>query len=120
MCESDEYAAYVTKAWPRARKQHTCCACHDVIEPGYLYHHTKVGMRGEPPEEYKHCARCYAICMALWKAGADAVDLTLDCGERWEDNFGALPDEVAQLAFMQPAEAQRLAEADRAATERSA
>jgi hypothetical protein len=45
---------------------------------------------------------------ALFRAGADTVQWDLNCGARWEDNFGELPDDVARLAFLTPDEAQAL------------
>jgi hypothetical protein len=106
MCDSDESSDYSSKAFRRARKEHKCVACPNRILPGHRYHVSTVGMRGEGPESFKHCMRCWAICKALWKAGADYVQYDLDCGERWEENFGELPADVAALAFMTPDEAQ--------------
>jgi hypothetical protein len=91
--------------WVRARKSHDCCACNDGIKRGDMYHRTATCYDGRVTT-WKHCARCYAICKALWAAGAEMIEMELNCGESWEHHWGELPPEVAALAFITPAEAQ--------------
>lgn len=100
MCDYDwdESAARVL-SWVRARKPKQCCACETVVAVGVLYHKYKSLDDGEW-SELDHCARCWAMCEALWENGAGAIDLTLSCGEVWE---GA-PPQVAVLAFSLPGE----------------
>jgi hypothetical protein len=109
MCdESDEYADFQSGTWRKARKHHKCAAvgCDINIRPGDRYHVQVYGYDGSV-DSYKHCARCWAICEALWKAGAEAIDMNLNCGEKWVDNWSAA--EPAHLAFMTADEAQALA-----------
>jgi hypothetical protein len=108
MCDYDyEPAAFDRREWKAARKEHRCCACKEIIRKGDRYHLTVSAQeRGDSPTRWKHCARCYMICQALWEAnGGGGIDYELDCGELWADNFGV--DEPADLAFMTPDEAQK-------------
>jgi len=106
--------------WRTARKPHACYACGEPIDPGDRYHHVSYVYDGSWGQ-YHHCARCWtlyqAICDAHDKLPGDPfsdawqyVDLALDCGTRWEDELGELPDDVAALAFALP---QDFAEAGR-------
>jgi hypothetical protein len=106
MCDSDwdEGPAIAAHEWRRARKRHECVACDEGIERAELYHLTRQLYDGSW-DTWKHCARCYAICKALWNAGAGGIDLELDCGEVWDDNFDPDPN-VERLAFLTRAEAQ--------------
>lgn len=111
MCDDDYYGhAFQTRRWVKARKAHRCSAvdCDINIRPGDLYHEFSVCTeRGDRPERYRHCARCWAICEALWKDGAHAIDLELDCGETWESAERSGP-EPGHLAFMTADDAQRM------------
>lgn len=42
---------------PKARKQHRCCECRGVIEPGEFYH-IHQGIWDGVPERYKVCVDC--------------------------------------------------------------
>lgn len=101
--------AVETYSWKKSRIEHTCCACKETIRRGDQYHvMVVIPERGAKPDTWKHCARCWFICRALWDAGAESIDLTLNCGERWADNF--TPDsEPGALAFMTKDEAQEQA-----------
>lgn len=92
--------------WRRARKNHECCACDDGIRHGELYHYQSQLDDGSW-QTWKHCARCWAICNALWAAGAEVIELELNCGEVWDDHFEPDP-EVERLAFLTREEAQAL------------
>lgn len=113
MCGDDYETALQTSGWRRARKTYPCCACPEGIKAGELYRYHKT-LYEDRWDLYRHCARCAAICIALWKAGAGAIDLELDCGELWDWNFPPDP-EVEQLAFLSRDEAQKLAFAAREA-----
>jgi hypothetical protein len=108
MCDDDggEPVDFQTEYWIKARKHHQCETrdCDINIRPGDRYHRNVVGFEGTVTVE-KHCARCWAIVEALWKAGAQCIDMRLDCGEKWEDHWdpGAEP---GHLAFMTADEAQ--------------
>lgn len=106
MCDEYEHSQSILRSWRRARKSHRCYACREVIRPGDRYHIAVEKDNGDVCA-YKHCARCWAMCEALWAAGATTVQWDLDCGELWEDEIGDVPDEVGRLAFLTPDEAQR-------------
>lgn len=99
-----EYNRFQSEQHPRARKDHKCDACRETIRRGDRYHRTAIGT-DYGVETWRHCLRCYAICKALWAAGAGTIDMELDCGHTWEENHKdgelrcACPDEVAALAF---------------------
>jgi len=106
MCQAEDYPEALCSEWRRARKPHSCFACGEEIRPGDRYHFTIQIYDGF--SMFKHCARCWAILDAILAAGAETVQWDLDCGERWEDNFGPLPEHIAALAFLTPDEAQKL------------
>lgn len=106
MCDDYGGPEFSVSEWSRARKSHDCCSCSSAIRIGDLYHETRGRWDGEF-STFKHCARCYEICLALWSAGAKSIDLTLDCGEKWHDNFDV--PEPAELAFLTADEAQMCA-----------
>jgi hypothetical protein len=91
------------REWRRARKEHECCACAEAIRAGERYHLTRQLFEGSW-DEWKHCARCWAICEALWASGRDSIEYGLNCGELWERP----PPEVERLAFLTREEAQAL------------
>ena len=109
MCDGDyDPAALDVRRWMTARKVHRCVACRESIRTGDRYHLTvMVQDRGDKPVRWKHCARCWMICEALWDANdGGGIDFELNCGELWKDNFG-LAAEPADLAFLTPDEAQK-------------
>ena len=103
MCDYDgEHPEFESRTWRTARKQHTCCACAETVRPGDRYHITAGRWDGQM-ETYKHCARCWGVCEALWKEGSSWIDFHLNCGETWESAFEEDPPaEVAALAFALP------------------
>lgn len=112
MCgyDADCPTATLEDGWRKARKEHKCCACHEMIRKGDHYHFLAGIWDGESFARFKHCARCWAILRALWAADAEP-ELHLDCGETWESALeGPVPEEVARLAFLTPDEAQALVE----------
>jgi hypothetical protein len=108
MCdEVDDYNDVQTSKRVRARVEHRCCACKERIRPGDEYERTFVVYDGNA-ESFKHCLRCIAMIDALGSALPPETSIAwrLDCGENWLDTIGALPDHVAELAFITPDEAQ--------------
>ena len=104
MCDGLPPSAW-RELWRTARKAHHCCACAERIEPGHRYHFLS-GVWDGSCASFKHCARCWAVYLAIREQAPDA-ELLLDCGEDWVDLFGgALPTELAELAFVTPDEGQ--------------
>lgn len=109
MCDDfcDEYSTTLASTWVNARKEHKCMACRETIRRGHRYHRHASVYDGSI-SVWRHCVRCWLMCEALWKAGAGYIDFELNCGETWEENYGALPPDVAALAFMSPDDAQAI------------
>lgn len=108
MCDVADGPTVSDERWRKARIEHRCFACGEGIRPGDLYHVLSGKWDGRW-ERYKHCARCWSMFALLAAETCEPVDLSLDCGEVWENP----PDDVAALAFMTPDEAQdRLREHD--------
>lgn len=112
-CEIEGYNEFETATWPKARKQHDCCACELPIRVGDIYERIAFKWEGQV-ECLKRCLRCSAIASALHEKQrhSDSFDhegiaYALDCGHEWEENFGEPPPpEIARLAFMLPDEIQ--------------
>lgn len=105
MCESaDLDYAHIDENHRRARIEHQCYACRDVIRKGDVYRVTRAIFQDGSDhqyEHYKHCLRCAKMLDAVRKKRPDdAIAWGLDCGEDWKDTIGELPEEVAALAFM--------------------
>jgi hypothetical protein len=101
MSHADEFA-FTRSTTPRARKPHTCSACSETIPRGYRYKRWALIFDGSA-EDIKQCWRCYQIWSAIEDASPnEPIVFTLDCGESWEDVFGELPAELAELAFALP------------------
>jgi hypothetical protein len=99
--------------WRRARKSHKCAACKETIEIGHRYTITSV-VWDRTAESIKRCAKCETIHQHLRQLCRGSKEELypaerLDCGLKYEDEWGPLPDEIAALAFMSQDEAQRLA-----------
>lgn len=107
MCDADDFdGEEVDRRWQRARKPHRCGACRETIPAGHRYHVVLTAIDGSM-DTFRHCARCWQICEALWAQGAQAVQYDLNCGADWCELFGELPEPLAKLAFVTPAEAQQ-------------
>jgi hypothetical protein len=107
MCDlhSDRPSCW-SETWRRARKPHRCRACDETIRRGDRYHYSS-GVWDGRPDSFAHCARCWAIYLALQAElePGEGIDLDLDCGETWQSAFGEEPPEaVARLAFLLPDE----------------
>jgi hypothetical protein len=104
----------------RARKQHRCAACREAIKPGHAY--TRIGIVFDGcASTIKRCLRCQAIHVHLRKKCDDAnvasrrdyddmlwPDERLDCGLDYEEEWGELPDEIADLAFKNSEDMQKV------------
>lgn len=104
---------FQSDGWRRARKEHRCSACREIILRGdrYWYH---TGLLEGDVETTKHCARCHLLFDHLMETSGsgEGPDLFLDCGHTYEETHGeAPPDGIAALAFMTRAEAQAIADA---------
>lgn len=96
----------------RSRKDRKCHACRELIRRGDRYHTTRMLFEGQW-QHTNRCARCEALVRVLSPLMDDeqVCDPTLDCGHRWEENFGEPPPLAVQaLAFLTPGEAQVLLE----------
>lgn len=93
--------------WRRARKEHKCYACREMIRRGDRYHFTAGVQDGF--YAIKHCARCWWMGQEILEAGAETWQFDLRCGVSWEEAFeGEPPSDVAALAFLTPDEAQAM------------
>ena len=45
------------ETWRRARKEHKCCECKEIINPGDRYAYTFLIFEGEP-HTFKRCSFC--------------------------------------------------------------
>jgi len=107
----DDCYAFYSETWHKANKEHACSACLETIKPGHQYCRAAWAFEGEF-DNVKRCARCQAMHKHLRNlAPGDAWPAErLDCGERYEDDWGtAPPPEIAALAFITQDEAQALA-----------
>lgn len=111
MCESGaEMSAVWVRDVRRARREHTCSACHRTIARGHAYAITRSLFEGRW-DQFKHCGRCDRIYLALVdRLDYDVwVDPRLACGTEWRDAFyGDPPPDIAALAFVTEAEASAL------------
>lgn len=106
----DECYDFYKETHRKARKGHKCDACKEAISAGHHYWLVAWVYDGEA-ESVKRCERCQTIHMHLRKkcredGGYDALwpAEKLDCGLKYEDEWGELPDEIAALAFALPGE----------------
>lgn len=90
----------------RARKAHQCDACDRAIRPGDLYCYVSLVFE-QRAESYKRCGACQKTHKHLRSLAPGDMwpDERLNCGQRYEDEWGDLPDDVAALAFMTDEEA---------------
>jgi len=101
-CE-ETYDVYDERTF-RANKPHTCDACG--VEIPERHHYTRVFMLFDGSKEHlKRCARCQLLhehLRALCEPGEQWPDERLNCGLRYEDEWGDVPPEIAALAFWRP------------------
>lgn len=106
MCYEEYEATDLSSEWLKARKEHTCFACHETIRKGDRYHRTAQLYDGTP-DVFKHCARCWMLVERIIHVNG-SCQWDLNCGTAWEEEHGPVPDDVARLAFLTPDEAQAL------------
>lgn len=110
----DGIADVYNETFPRARRRHVCGACGETIATGDVY--ARVVIIGDRElHSVKRCARCQALHVHLrhlckrsfdrrWALSIPVValwpDEDLACGLSYEDEWGAVPAEVAELAFI--------------------
>jgi hypothetical protein len=102
MCDAyyDEPVEVWHETTHRARKEHRCWGCREMISPGATYQRTAIVFDGEAYAR-KHCMRCAKLLAALRERDPEAFNtdtLDLNCGEVWTDP----PEDVAALAFALP------------------
>lgn len=86
----------------RARKQHPCSACGEVIRPRQRYHRITTIFEGSC-DVIRQCARCYLVYRALqrapWMHGDRFTlvqpDAALDCGHELEPGIAPGLDALA-------------------------
>lgn len=66
---ADPPSAFQQK-WRTARKEHRCCECRRVIQPGDRYEHSS-GVWDGSPDSYATCERCERIRSAHIAALSD-------------------------------------------------
>ncbi len=111
----------------RARKEHRCDACREIVKGGHLYvRHVLIW--GGQVDETVRCLRCDAIYQQLCEIhrasneenrrlarehhfgdyDTDWPDIALNCGHEFKERWGKEPPpELASLAFMTAEEMQR-------------
>lgn len=94
----------------RARKEHTCSCCAEMIRRGDLYIYEFAVFDGRP-DEVKRCLRCQAIYDHLLETHINAEDSSVDrelrCGHTYREVHGCEPpDAIAALAFALPGDLQ--------------
>lgn len=105
-----DYCPVHDRRWRKARKEHTCDACHETIAPGQRYHRTALLYDGSWSTTNR-CERCQAIfehlSVRIKKEGSMVDDeycnAELNCGheykKRWDEEP---PPDIAALAFWRP------------------
>lgn len=104
----DEYYSLYKEVRFKARKEHTCDACGETVQPGHYYHRISIMFEGEA-RTVKRCLRCQAIHLHLrsLEPGEMWPNEKLDCGMDYKVEWGQdPPPEVAALAFITPEESQ--------------
>jgi hypothetical protein len=103
MCgEPDEYADVYNVKWRKARKEHKCSACKEMIRAGDRYSYTS-GVFDGSGFSYKHCVRCYLTMDMLDEITGEFPDPELNCGQVYDGEN----EELLALAFMLPSDGQR-------------
>lgn len=90
----------------RARTAKPCGACARTIAVGEIYMRVAWIFDGHA-ESVNRCGACQATHQHLRNLGEADVwpDERLGCGQDYEEEWGAVPDEIAALPFLSGAEA---------------
>lgn len=86
---------------PKARIEHQCDACKEMIPPGDYYWKIAIVYDGNA-RTVKRCLRCQEIHRHLRTLAPGEMwpDEKLNCGEDYKDHWGTEPPpEIAALAF---------------------
>ncbi len=91
----------------KARKEHRCSACQEVIPKGRRYFAISMVFDGSA-ESLKRCFRCQSLHLHL-RDNCESFDRLwpderLNCGQSYEAEWGELPADIAALAFRLPSE----------------
>lgn len=106
-CDGDRPEFY-SETIRRARKEHECSACGDVIPRGHIYSYT-IGKWYGDVQTTKRCLRCDQIFEFLMELSDDPVDCALGCGHSYEDIFDDHPpDWILGVVLAPPEELQAL------------
>ena len=112
MSGEGEYCELYRTQKHRARKDHRCQACRRRIRSGDNYTKTTIIQGGEV-ERFKRCGACEATFNHLQELCWDhdsmwAACPALNCGMKYEDEWGDVPAEIARLPFLTDDEASLL------------
>ncbi len=85
---------------PKARRDHKCSCCSEIIRAGVVYTTVAFFSDGEFTA-IKRCMRCQKIFEHLNSLSRDTCpDMFLDCGHDYKEQWGTEPPpEIAALAF---------------------
>lgn len=72
-CTTDDGPEFCTETHPTARKQHECCECGSVIDPGEKYWNL-TGM-WDKFQTFKTCETCHNITLEAYDQGVECIDL---------------------------------------------
>lgn len=86
-CECDNGPEFMTEDWHVARKEHLCCECGQIIQPGQRYERI-VGKWAADVKTFATCERCADLREAYADLGYCAV-----FGELWTDHIEQLEAE---------------------------
>lgn len=100
----DERYAVYAETLVKARKEHRCAACCEAVQPGHYYMRVGTVFDGSA-STVKRCLRCQKIhehlrekCAAVgWDMWPDE---RLNCGMDYVEEWGELPEEIGNLAFV--------------------
>lgn len=92
-CGCDEYPEVSRSSWQTARKQHHCCECGHVIEPGETYWRLFQVYSGEAMSHCR-CERCADLADAFRDLGyCDYIEGLFEAYQEWLDMEGQLGEE---------------------------
>lgn len=106
----DEYYSLYKEKRLKARKEHKCDACGEVVSVGHYYFRITMIFDGQA-SAVKRCLRCQALHKHLRKKepGEMWPDERLSCGMDYKKEWGEDPPlEVEMLAFISQEESQRM------------
>ncbi len=101
------------ETFPTARKEHECSACQSKILPKHKYAKIFILYDGNV-DSLKRCVSCQMIHQHLrvkcssHTFGDEWPDERLNCGLTYESEWGELPQEMTDLAFSTPDQAQKI------------